>query len=56
MLFQNMCKMEYIWDRSADTLDMAFNKDRSDDRKIWLGKRVGCLFLKNKRKSLDSRN
>ena len=35
--FKNMCKMEYLWDTTAaNTIDMAFNKDRSDDRKSWL--------------------
>lgn len=49
--FKNMCKMEYIWDASAaDTLDMAFNKDRSDDRKKWLGKRDEALVLEEEKK------
>lgn len=35
--FQNMMKQEYAWDNaSADTIDMAFNKSRSNDRKTWL--------------------
>ena len=35
--FQNMMKQEYAWDNaSADTIDMAFNKSRSNDRKSWL--------------------
>tara|TARA_Y100000389_G_scaffold37455_1_gene31793 strand:- start:4124 stop:7606 length:3483 start_codon:yes stop_codon:yes gene_type:complete len=35
--FQNMSKLEYIWDNnSQDIIDMAFNRDRSDDRKDWL--------------------
>lgn len=35
--FKNMCKMTYIWDdSSSNSIDMAFNKDRSNDRKSWL--------------------
>ena len=35
--FQTMSKMEYLWDEgSATTIDMAFNRDRSNDRKAWL--------------------
>jgi DNA topoisomerase-2 len=36
--FKNMMKQEYTWDISAiNSIDMAFNRDRSDDRKSWLG-------------------
>lgn len=35
--FKNMMKQEYTWgETSANTIDMAFNRDRSNDRKNWL--------------------
>jgi DNA topoisomerase-2 len=35
--FADMTSINYAWDdRSADALDMAFNKKRADDRKAWL--------------------
>ena len=35
--FKNMMKQEYEWDdAAADSIDMAFNKIRSNDRKSWL--------------------
>jgi DNA topoisomerase-2 len=35
--FANMNTVEYVWDTGADgSLDLAFNKKRSDDRKVWL--------------------
>jgi DNA topoisomerase-2 len=35
--FKNAKKVIYHWDDiAADTVDMAFNKDRADDRKKWL--------------------
>jgi len=48
--FNNMCKMDYIWSStSEDTIDMAFNKDRSDDRKKWLGQRDEKLVLEEEK-------
>jgi len=36
--FANMNTVEYTWDDAADaTIDLAFNKKRADDRKVWLG-------------------
>ena len=36
--FANMNTVEYKWDEAADaTIDLAFNKKRADDRKVWLG-------------------
>jgi len=36
--FANMNTVEYTWDGEADaTIDLAFNKKRADDRKVWLG-------------------
>lgn len=44
--FRNMCKMTYIWDNnSSDSIDMAFNGNRSDDRKKWLDGRDEKLVL-----------
>jgi DNA topoisomerase-2 len=35
--FAQMNEVEFVWDDTADvTLDLAFNKKRSDDRKQWL--------------------
>lgn len=36
--FTSMNTVEYLWDEgSAESLDLAFNKKRTDDRKAWLG-------------------
>jgi DNA topoisomerase-2 len=36
--FANMNTVEYTWDGESDgTIDLAFNKKRADDRKVWLG-------------------
>jgi DNA topoisomerase II len=44
--FQNFKKVTYIWDEnSLETLDMAFNTKRADDRKIWLGSHDPNLIL-----------
>ena len=44
--FRNMSKMEYIWDdNSENCIDMAFNRDRSNDRKSWLGEYDEKLVL-----------
>lgn len=35
--FENMHTADFQWDETADgSIDMAFNKKRSDDRKLWL--------------------
>jgi len=35
--FANMNTVEYVWDEVSDnSIDLAFNKKRSDDRKTWL--------------------
>tara|TARA_Y100000389_G_scaffold161729_1_gene164267 strand:+ start:7847 stop:11287 length:3441 start_codon:yes stop_codon:yes gene_type:complete len=35
--FKNMMKQEYLWDEGTqNTIDMAFNGERSNDRKSWL--------------------
>jgi DNA topoisomerase II len=38
--FKNMQTLEYIWDedKSQESIELAFNKKRSDDRKDWLYK------------------
>ena len=44
--FKNMCKMNYIWDdNSSNSIDLAFNKERSNDRKTWLGNRDAANIL-----------
>ncbi|PNH12566.1 DNA topoisomerase 2 [Tetrabaena socialis] len=36
--FKDMRLVKYVWDeRSKDLMDMAFNKKRANDRKLWLG-------------------
>jgi DNA gyrase/topoisomerase IV subunit B len=46
--FRDMKKVTYIWEdkKSAESLDMAFNKKRADDRKEW-------LYNYNKNNTLD---
>ena len=36
--FGSMNTVEYVWDATSDgSIDLAFNKKRADDRKVWLG-------------------
>ena len=48
--FKKMCKMSYIWnDESNNSIDLAFNKHRSNDRKNWLRNRDDAKILEEEK-------